>query len=106
MGKGGGDQACAIGGGDLDLMPEQAAAIETIMPAVTDAREAVFLLWGVTPSGKTEVYLKLAAAALEAGRQVLLLVPEIALADQIVRSLRARFGPLGAVVQSAHNLAA
>jgi len=99
------DQAYAIGGGDFDLMPEQAAAIETIMPAVTDAREAVFLLWGVTASGKTEVYLKLAAAALQAGRQVLLLVPEIALADQIVRSFRARFGPLVAVVHSAQNVA-
>ena len=62
-------------------------------------------MWGVTASGKTEVYLKLAAAALEAGRQVLLLVPEIALADQIVRSFRARFGPLVAVAHSAQNVA-
>jgi primosomal protein N' (replication factor Y) (superfamily II helicase) len=95
----------AIGGGDFDLMPEQAAAIEAIMPAVVDAREGTFLLWGVTASGKTEVYLKLAAAALEAGRQVLLLVPEIALADQIVRSFRGRFGPLVAVAHSAQNVA-
>jgi primosomal protein N' (replication factor Y) (superfamily II helicase) len=93
------------GVGDFELMPEQAAAIETIMPAVADAREGTFLLWGVTASGKTEVYLKLAAAALEAGRQALLLVPEIALADQIVRSFRARFGPLVAVVHSAQNVA-
>ncbi|MGA8567425.1 MAG: primosomal protein N', partial [Candidatus Binataceae bacterium] len=99
------DLSDATGGGDFDLMPEQAAAIETVMPAVIDAREAVFLLWGVTASGKTEVYLKLAAAALEAGRQVLLLVPEIALADQIVRSFRARFGPLVAVAHSAQNVA-
>ena len=102
---GAGDLSDAIGSGDFDLMPEQAAAIETIMPAVIDAREAAFLLWGVTASGKTEVYLKLAAAALEAGRQVLLLVPEIALADQIVRSFRARFGPLVAVAHSAQNVA-
>jgi primosomal protein N' (replication factor Y) (superfamily II helicase) len=95
----------AIGGGGFDLMPEQSVAIDTIMPAVLDAREGTFLLWGVTASGKTEVYLKLAAAALEADRQVLLLVPEIALADQIVRSFRARFGPLVAVVHSAQNVA-
>ncbi len=102
---GGAHAADAIGGGDFELMPEQAAAIETILPAVTAAREGTFLLWGVTASGKTEVYLKLAAAALEAGRQVLLLVPEIALADQIVRSFRARFGPLVAIAHSAQNVA-
>jgi primosomal protein N' (replication factor Y) len=100
------DAPGAVGGvADFELMPEQAAAIETIMPAVTDTREGTFLLWGVTASGKTEVYLKLAAAALEAGRQALLLVPEIALADQIVRSFRVRFGPLVAVAHSAQNLA-
>jgi primosomal protein N' (replication factor Y) len=100
------DAPGAIGGvGDFELMPEQAAAIETIMPAVTDTRERTFLLWGVTASGKTEVYLKLAAAALEAGRQALLLVPEIALADQIVRSFRVRFGSLVAVAHSAQNVA-
>jgi primosomal protein N' (replication factor Y) len=94
-----------VGGGEFELMPEQAAAIEAILPAVINARVGTFLLWGVTASGKTEVYLKLAAAALEAGRQVLLLVPEIALADQIVRSFRARFGPLVAIAHSAQNVA-
>jgi primosomal protein N' (replication factor Y) (superfamily II helicase) len=100
------DAPGAVGGvGDFELMPEQAAAIETIMPAVTDTREGTFLLWGVTASGKTEVYLKLAAAALEADRQALVLVPEIALADQIVRSFRIRFGSLVAVAHSAQNVA-
>jgi primosomal protein N' (replication factor Y) len=100
------DAPGAVGGvGDFELMPEQAAAIDTIMPAVTNTHEGTFLLWGVTASGKTEVYLKLATAALEAGRQVLLLVPEIALADQIVRSFRVRFGSLVAVAHSAQNVA-
>jgi primosomal protein N' (replication factor Y) (superfamily II helicase) len=100
------DAPGAVGGvGDFELMPEQAAAIDTIMPAVTNTREGTFLLWGVTASGKTEVYLKLATAALEAGRQALLLVPEIALADQIVRSFRVRFGSLVAVAHSAQNVA-
>ena len=103
--SGGAQRPAASDGGDFDLMPEQTAAIETVMPAVINAREETFLLWGVTASGKTEVYLKLAAAALEAGRQVLLLVPEIALADQIVRSFRARFGPLVAIAHSAQNVA-
>ena len=101
---GGAGASDASGGSDFELMPEQAAAIEAVMPAVTDGRESVFLLWGVTASGKTEVYLKLAAAALAAGRQVLVLVPEIALADQIVRSFRARFGPLVAIAHSAQNV--
>lgn len=92
-------------GREPELMPEQATALETVTPAVVGGRFETFLLWGVTASGKTEVYLKLAASALAAGRQVLLLVPEIALADQIVRSFRARFGPLVAVAHSAQNQA-
>jgi primosomal protein N' (replication factor Y) len=97
--------AAAGAGGEHELTFEQAAALETIAPAVTGPRFETHLLWGVTASGKTEVYLKLAALALAAGRQVLVLVPEIALADQIVRSFRARFGPLVAVAHSAQNLA-
>jgi primosomal protein N' (replication factor Y) len=92
-------------GGDFELMPEQSAAIDAIIPSVSNRREGTFLLWGVTASGKTEVYLQLAAAALEADRNILVLVPEIALADQIVDSFRARFGPLVAVAHSAQNLA-
>ena len=94
-----------VGGGEFNLMPEQTAAIDAMMPWVSGPREGTFLLWGVTASGKTEVYLKLAAATLEAGRNVLVLVPEIALADQIVESFRSRFGPLVAVAHSAQNVA-
>jgi primosomal protein N' (replication factor Y) len=92
-------------GGEFDLTFEQAAALETMTPGVTSGRFETNLLWGVTASGKTEVYLKLAALALEAGRQVLVMVPEIALADQIVRSFRDRFGPLVGIAHSAQNLA-
>ena len=99
------DGPAGLSAGAFDLMPEQAAAIDAIAPAVIAGREATFLLWGVTASGKTEVYLNLAVAALRAGRQALLLVPEIALADQIVRSFRARFGSLVAVAHSAQNVA-
>ncbi len=98
------DGPAGLSTGALDLMPEQAAAIDAIAPAIVAGREATFLLWGVTASGKTEVYLNLAAVALRAERQVLLLVPEIALADQIVRSFRARFGSLVAVAHSAQNV--
>ena len=50
------------------------------------------LLWGITGSGKTEVYLQLAAAELVAGRHVLLLTPEIGLIPQLVDRCRQRFG--------------
>jgi primosomal protein N' (replication factor Y) len=59
-----------------------------------------FLLHGVTGSGKTEVFLRLIAAELSAGRQTLLLVPEIGLTPQLVGRLRERFGQRLAVVHS------
>ena len=58
------------------------------------------LLAGPTGSGKTEVYLQAAAAALERGRGVIVLVPEIALAPQTVGRFRARFGDTVAIVHS------
>jgi primosomal protein N' (replication factor Y) len=60
-----------------------------------------YLLHGVTGSGKTEVYLRLIAAELDAARQTLLLVPEIGLTPQLVRRLRERFGEELAVLHSA-----
>ncbi|HXZ89202.1 MAG TPA: primosomal protein N' [Candidatus Binataceae bacterium] len=89
----------------FELTWEQAAAVDAASPAVRAHRFEAFLLWGVTASGKTEVYLRLAADALAAGRQVLVLVPEIALADQVVRAFRRRFGALVAVAHSAQNVA-
>jgi primosomal protein N' (replication factor Y) len=89
----------------LDLTDEQTAACQAVYPAIRAQRYESFLLWGVTASGKTEVYLRLAAEALAAGRQALVLVPEIALADEIVRSFRARFGALVAIAHSAQTVA-
>jgi primosomal protein N' (replication factor Y) len=84
----------------LDLTAEQAAALEPIERDVTAGRATTYLLHGVTGSGKTEVYLRAIAAALAAGRQALLLVPEITLTHQIVARLRARFGDELAVLHS------
>ncbi|HEY5939058.1 MAG TPA: primosomal protein N' [Kofleriaceae bacterium] len=59
-----------------------------------------FLLHGVTGSGKTEVYLRVIAEALEAGRTALVLVPEISLTPQLAARFRARFGDLVAILHS------
>ncbi|HKV55155.1 MAG TPA: primosomal protein N' [Candidatus Binataceae bacterium] len=95
----------ANGGHPIDLTLEQAAAVDAAALAVRSRRFETFLLWGITASGKTEVYMRLAAEALTNGRQVLVLVPEIALADQVVHSFRQRFGPLVALAHSAQNVA-
>lgn len=64
------------------------------------AGTGVVLLHGVTGSGKTELYLRLARDVLAAGRQVLLLVPEINLTPQLEQSVRARLGDRLAVIHS------
>ncbi len=96
--------SAAIETPDLQLTSEQAAAIAAVTPTVRQRHFEPFLLWGVTASGKSEVYMRLASEALAAHRQVLVLVPEIALADQLVGSFRSRFGTLVAVAHSAQNI--
>ena len=81
-----------------DLTREQVAALDAIDP---QAGFAAHLLFGVTGSGKTEVYLRLIERILAAGRQVLLLVPEINLTPQLEGRVRARFP--GSVVVSLHS---
>jgi len=78
---------------------EQDRAIETVGRALGGGFSA-FLLAGVTGSGKTEVYLQTAAAAMDRGYSVLVLVPEIALISQTERRFRARFGEVVAILHS------
>jgi len=96
--------SCGGTAAEFDLTDEQQVALDAISPAIEHRRYEAFLLWGVTASGKTEVYLNLAARALAAGRNVLIMVPEIALADEIVRSFRARFGSLVGIAHSAQSV--
>ncbi len=82
------------------LTPAQAQALAPVAAAIEAGRADRFLLQGVTGSGKTEVYLRAAAAVLERGRGAIVLVPEIALTPQIVGRFEARFGPTVAVLHS------
>jgi len=87
---------------DAERVPtdEQKIAIDAIIQPLTARERASFLLFGVTGSGKTEVYLQAIAAALALGRGALVLVPEIALTPQLVGRFRARFGDTIAVLHS------
>ena len=81
------------------LSDDQVAAVGAVVDAI-DAGGGHFLLYGPTGSGKTEVYLQAAAAALERGLGTIVLVPEIALAPQTVGRFRARFGDSVAILHS------
>jgi primosomal protein N' (replication factor Y) (superfamily II helicase) len=80
---------------DVVLNAEQEAALAAV------ERGGAWLLHGVTGSGKTEVYLRAAATALERGEGVIVLVPEIALTPQTVGRFQARFGDTVALLHSA-----
>jgi len=70
------------------------------LPTKTERGPIGFLLFGITGSGKTEVYLRVIATALERGRGALVLVPEIALTPQLLARFRARFGNAVALLHS------
>jgi primosomal protein N' (replication factor Y) (superfamily II helicase) len=74
------------------LNTEQAAAADSMVAAVQAGTFAPFLLDGVTGSGKTETYFEAVAAALRAGKQVLVLLPEIALTQPFLSRFVDRFG--------------
>ena len=87
----------------ITLTEQQQAAYDTLLPKLEDAAPHSALLYGVTGSGKTLVFLKLIARCLELGRKALVLVPEISLTPQMILRLKGQFGRRVAVQHSALN---
>ncbi len=88
------------GASQKPLTDEQRAAADKIM----NEEGEVFVLRGVTGSGKTEVYMELAAEYISRGKQIIILVPEIALTSQITDRFYRRFGSAVAVMHSALSM--
>lgn len=84
----------------LTLNHEQQAAYDKINHTIQNDEHEVFLLQGVTGSGKTEIYLQTIAEGLKRDQGALVLVPEIALTPQMVHRFKGRFGELVAVLHS------
>ncbi|MFE0442381.1 primosomal protein N' [Aerococcus sp. NPDC058936] len=84
----------------LPLQAQQQVAFDAVKKAMDEHEDRVFLLQGVTGSGKTEVYLQLIQEALDKGKEAILLVPEISLTPQMVNRLKSRFGNQVAVLHS------
>ena len=86
--------------GDIDtdypkpekLTGEQESAVERIREALDEGEEKIFLIHGVTSSGKTEVYMAAIEDCLSRGKGAVMLVPEISLTHQLIRRVKGRFG--------------
>ena len=86
--------------GPLVLDDQQQRAFEGLASQIEGEKPGVSLLYGVTGSGKTSVYLKLIRRCLDQGKSAMLLVPEIALTPQLLGLMAAHFGDLVAVLHS------
>lgn len=89
---------------DVILSEEQEAVRGEVLSVLRQRRPKVFLLQGVTGSGKTSVFERLIADTIEMGRSALLMIPEIGLTPQILRRFRALFGDEVAVIHSGLTL--
>jgi primosomal protein N' (replication factor Y) (superfamily II helicase) len=84
----------------LQLTEAQDTAIQPILKSIQQDQHEVFLLYGVTGSGKTEIYLQSIQDVLKKGKEAIVLVPEIALTPQMVNRFKGRFGEQVAVLHS------
>ncbi|KRM23972.1 primosomal protein N' [Latilactobacillus graminis] len=84
----------------MALTDEQKRAVDAVVTATQNQSDRVFLVEGITGSGKTEVYLQTIDAVLQQAKTALMLVPEIALTPQMVKRVKGRFGDQVAVLHS------
>lgn len=92
---------CTVCAEPVKLNEEQEAAFQSLDALAQKGKAAVSLLYGVTGSGKTQVYLKLIRETLARGRDAMILVPEIALTPQLLAVFTAHFGSQIAILHSA-----
>ncbi|MGB9663945.1 MAG: primosomal protein N' [Ignavibacteria bacterium] len=85
---------------NFKLTDDQIKAIELISKSIDEGKFDIFLIHGVTASGKTQIYLELIDKIIKQGKTALYLVPEIALTPQIIRRIKNRFGDLVGVLHS------
>lgn len=86
---------------DFVLSPAQQMAYDRMEPLLLSGHPEAALLFGVTGSGKTQVYLRLIERTLQEGKSAIVLVPEIGLTPQLIRKFMAQFGDCTAVLHSA-----
>ncbi len=79
---------------------EQDAALKSIRESISKGKNDVYLLHGITGSGKTEVYMQSIESALKMGKSAIVLVPEISLTPQAIERFKSRFGGVVAVLHS------
>ncbi|GAE29192.1 primosomal protein N' [Alkalihalobacillus hemicellulosilyticus] len=84
----------------LKLTNQQQQVVDQVNPCIQKEKHDVFLLHGVTGSGKTEVYLQVIQQALDLQKEAIMLVPEISLTPQMVNRFKGRFGSEVAVLHS------
>ncbi|MFA6507995.1 MAG: primosomal protein N', partial [Treponemataceae bacterium] len=87
-------------GSSLALSSEQEAALEALSTPSTGQAHSIHYLYGITGSGKTEVFLRAAERCLAEGKSVIYLVPEISLTHQVIDVVAKRFGPVAATLHS------
>ena len=89
-----------VGEGRLELSSQQREAVEKVIGDYDSGDSGIYLLQGITGSGKTEVYIRLAQEMVSRGRQVIVLIPEIALTYQTLMRFYRRFGDRVSVLNS------